>query len=377
MGQNAFLERYEKPNYRLHVVIFLLLVGGSLYLSTQVEQSREKANVPALKTPVPIESVTLNDTSRDTQITPTIQPAVTSDPRQLASTHEATNSDTTKAPEQTTDQQLAKTDTTEQTKATFAGSQVSSDEKVPEQRDSSNALDAVYDEQQDRFLQTLAKSAVNESKESIEVQKLRQAILQDKPLKPGVSAKQGKPSKPKHNTKQVAIAGNKAEHSGPVTKTPKQKLQRKQANDNVDSNVVRVAAHKRQSALNKPQSPQLTKRELDKILSRFTRSYNNGNINQLMSLFHDTAVTNDRSNKRGIAADYKELFSNTRSRNLMIKNVDWSVRQGRAEGAATFEVIVQPKNGEQPNHYRGNIKIVAERKSQGIYITRLLHDVDQ
>lgn len=374
MGQNAFLERYEKPNYRLHVVIFLLLVGGSLYLSTQVEQSRDKANVPALKNPVPIESVTLNDASRETRIKPAIQPAVTSDPRQSPFTNETANRDTAQA--QTNDQQPAKADTADQTKATFAGLQESADKKLPEKRDSSNALDAVYDEQQDRFLQTLAKSAVTESKESVEVKKLRQAILQDKPLKPNASAEQGKPSKLKHNNQQVAKAGDKDWQSGPVTKTAKHKLQRKQASSK-DNKVVRVAAHESRSTLNNPQAPQLTKRELDKILSRFTRSYNNGNINQLMSLFHDTAVTNDRSNKRGIEADYEELFNNTLSRNLMIKKIDWRVRKGKAEGAAIFEVIVQPKNGEQPSHYRGNIKIVAEKKSQGIYITRLLHDVDQ
>ncbi|MGD8567874.1 MAG: hypothetical protein PVJ39_07285 [Gammaproteobacteria bacterium] len=384
MGQNAFMERYEKPNYRLHVVIFLLLVGGSLYLSTQVEHTREKTNVPALKSPVPIDSVTLNDAPPDKTITPVVQPAVTSDPRQLASMHESApaDSESAKAQKHESDQQLAKTDTDERTTATFAGLQESSEEKPPAaKRGSSNPLDAAYDEQQDRFLQTLAKTAVDESRESVEIKRIRQAILHDKPLKPEAPTKKTQSAKQKQSSKQLANAKDKAGQSVSAAKTAKRKPARKKmspaAPANNDSNVVSVAAHKPQSTGNKPQTPQLTRHELDKILFRFTSSYNNGNINQLMSLFHDNAVTNDRSNKRGIEADYEQLFDNTLSRNLMIKNINWNVRQGRAEGAATFEVVVQPKNSAQATHYRGKIKIVAEKKSQGIYITRLLHDVKQ
>jgi hypothetical protein len=123
--------------------------------------------------------------------------------------------------------------------------------------------------------------------------------------------------------------------------------------------------------------PGPTTKELNRILSNFTNSYNKGNIGQLMALFDDNARTNDRSSKRGIQADYAELFNNTKSRKLMINDVNWRVNQGKAEGAATFEVVVRPKNSTQASRIRGSIRIVAEKNAQGVYITRLVHDIQQ
>ena len=122
--------------------------------------------------------------------------------------------------------------------------------------------------------------------------------------------------------------------------------------------------------------PVLTKSELDKILHQFTHYYNKGDINRLMALFAKNASTNDQQNKLGIKNDYDELFQNTLARNLKINNMQWHLGKGKAEGDASFVVTVQPKNSNEKAFYKGNIKIIAVKETQGVYIKRLLHEVN-
>ena len=389
MGQDAFLERYKKPNHKIHIVIFLLIIVASIFLSSRVEQSKDKSNFVALKKPVPIDSVTIGDTVSEKRINPTVQPPVTNTSIKLSSAAENKLPGTAReyAFEQQPD--LSALDSGPQTKSQVASesdnkpehagaiiasqenSTIASDNK---QAASSGSLDKVYDQQQDRFFQTLAKSAVVDTKESAEIKRIKQAILQDKPLPDNASASK------QHTAEQ---AKRDPDDSHIATKNPEIPSRKTRQQNKLIANAdkgknLRVAVSTKQSAIAKAANsplPVLTKRELDNVLSQFTRSYNKGNINKLMALFHENASTNDRSNKSDIEADYAELFNNTRERNLMIKEINWQLRQGKAEGAAMFEVTVQPKNGAQATRYRGQINITAVKKNQDVYITRLLHHV--
>ena len=59
----------------------------------------------------------------------------------------------------------------------------------------------------------------------------------------------------------------------------------------------------------------------------------------------------------------------------MIKDVKWRVGKDKAEGAANFVVSVQPKNSVESNLYQGYMKITAIKKSKGVYITSLTHEI--
>ena len=85
MGHNAFVERYDRPNYKLHVIIFMAIAGVSIVLATQVEKSRDKADIAALKAPVPIDSIAMDENSTAEQISPSIKPPVAANTTSMVS----------------------------------------------------------------------------------------------------------------------------------------------------------------------------------------------------------------------------------------------------------------------------------------------------
>ncbi|MEJ2179578.1 MAG: hypothetical protein P8Y28_03875 [Gammaproteobacteria bacterium] len=244
-----------------------------------------------------------------------------------------------------------------------------------------NKLDQVYQQQNDRFLQTLAKSAELETQEPIDIKKLKEAIRHDKPLIP---------SEEKSATTKIAkapaiVAPEKTDSDQLQVKSDKYKIVSPQQTSVPNLQTTRKPNIQKASlktntgitAKNKALISIMTKGELDNVISQFARSYNAGDINRLMALFTDNASTNDQKNKTGIKSDYATLFNNTQKRNLMIKNIKWDVSNEKAEGAAAFVVTVQPKNSVESNLYHGKIKITAVRKSDRVYISRLIHEVKQ
>jgi len=245
------------------------------------------------------------------------------------------------------------------------------------------SLDQVIQQQHDRFLQTLAKSAEVEKKESEEIKQLKEAIRSDKPLAAGKKSSVNASPQDSNNISEKSVAESNPEHST-------SKLPRSVIKSNAVQPVANVQPVGRQLTYN--DTPELatiekrltstegivmTKGELDRVVKQFTKSYNAGDINRLMALFAENASTNDQQSKLGIKADYAELFSNTKSRTLMINDINWQLGKGKAEGAAEFVVTVQPNNGLEENSFRGQIKITAIKHSRGVYITRLLHELKQ
>jgi len=425
MGRNAFVERYDRPNYKLHVIIFLAITGVSILLATQVEKNRGKADIAALKAPVPIDSIAIETKTTSEQISPSITPpvavtsvaaAVNSTPINEAKTLEialntenssqeysfddSSNLDNFDAPriamdssagnegfESETIDAVSVTDQATEAVNDVAENDAESLIKSPPNTDqvakSVVSLDQVIQQQHDRFLQTLAKSAEVEKKESEEIKQLKEAIRSDKPLAAGKKSSVNASPQDSNNISEKSVAESNPEHST-------SKLPRSVIKSNAVQPVANVQPVGRQLTYN--DTPELatiekrltstegivmTKGELDRVVKQFTKSYNAGDINRLMALFAENASTNDQQSKLGIKADYAELFSNTKSRTLMINDINWQLGKGKAEGAAEFVVTVQPNNGLEENSFRGQIKITAIKHSRGVYITRLLHELKQ
>ena len=436
MGHNAFVERYDRPNYKLHVIIFLAIAAISIFLSTQVEKTRDNTDIAALKAPVPIDSIAIDKGAVAQQIQPSIKPPIVAQNAPMNSTLKSVAIPETvqeyrfeDAPNLENINALLTTgDVAESTTVSMATSlndevsvttdepaaeesAIKSDESVMEefttqvakaektgQAEQAMSLDQVFQKQNDRFLETLAKTAQVESEESTEIKQLKEAIRSDQPL----DAK-----KPESTTVTAAVSDSDEKQSQnmltaakPAPSTSKTK-QLEITQFVVKPNVVKqttqltaltakaqpasqritsagvTSAVASQSQKNNTETIVMTRGELDNVVSQFTNSYNNGDINRLMSLFADNARTNDRQSKLGIKADYAELFNNTKFRKLMINDINWQLGKGRAEGAAEFVVTVRAKNGLEENSFQGHIKITAIKQSKGVYITHLLHELKQ
>ena len=116
------------------------------------------------------------------------------------------------------------------------------------------------------------------------------------------------------------------------------------------------------------------KEELRVLLQNFVTSYNRGDIEGLMSLFSQEARTNDRTNISEIRQDYTQLFQTTKSREIVLRDVNWQFTANRAVASGLFEAKIQPITDRQINIYRGKIRIAVTKYEGGILITQLLHN---
>ena len=434
MGHNAFVERYDRPNYKLHVIIFVAIAAISIFLSTQVEKTRDNTDIAALKSPVPIDSIAINnDEAAARQIQPSIKPPIVAQSAPMSGTPksdvipetvqeyrfedapnlENINALLTTGTGDAADSATATvaTSITEELSVTTdepvaEESAVKSDESVTEesttqvakaeettQAESAMSLDQAFQKQNDRFLETLAKTAQVEPEESTEIKQLKEAIRSDKPLdakKPESATVTAAVSDSDEKQSQKILAAAKPVPSTSATKqleitqvvmkpnVVKQTTQMTTLAAKAQPASQRItSAGVSQSQQNHTETIVMTRGELDNVVNQFTNSYNNGDINRLMALFAENARTNDRQSKVGIKADYAELFNNTKFRKLMINDINWQLGKGRAEGAAEFVVTVRAKNGLEENSFQGHIKITAIKQSKGVYITHLLHELKQ
>ena len=202
------------------------------------------------------------------------------------------------------------------------------------------SLDDVYHKQQQNFLNTLARSVEKDNTADNSVKKIRDAIKNDKPIETATDAVESR-------------------------------VKVKQKVASLDKNKLGISNSEKKNRL----LSRITRGELNNVLSQFTYYYNSGDIKRLMNLFNDQATTNGQSSKQGIKNDYADLFSTTQARRLMLKNIKWNLDSARASGAADFEVVIQSKNGEQRSSLKGVLSISAVKGADGIFITRLFHEV--
>ncbi|MCI0507847.1 MAG: hypothetical protein L0Z73_17300 [Gammaproteobacteria bacterium] len=409
MGHNAFVDRSNRPNYKLHVIIFLAITAISIFLSTLVEKSRDKADIAALKNPVPIDSIGHDENPISQDIKPAIKPPVVA--RSSISNH---SPDTITSPEGDQDYAFDSAPDADNVNAllvennsnigevsamnaTLATVEVADkpaeEQEVMVQADqnqntgqsgSALSLDQVFQQQNDRFLQTLAKTAEMKPMETAEIKRLREAMRSDRPLSvenhravanTSVAATPNAGTKKNETANELANSDQMAFRKTPNTVTQTAQVQHVSQQIAISGTTATIDFG---PLLQKAETTiVMTKGELDSVINQFAKSYNEGDINRLMALFADNAITNDQQTKPGIKADYADLFNNTKARKIMINEVKWQFGMDKAEGAAEFVVTVQPINGVMENSYHGQIKITAVKQPKGVYITRLLHELNQ
>jgi len=121
-------------------------------------------------------------------------------------------------------------------------------------------------------------------------------------------------------------------------------------------------------------SPNVSKAELNKFIKRFSFVYEAGDYEQFMNLFARDARTNDRTSRKGIGKDYKELFQTTDLRQMKIGEVSWDLEGKEARGWGNFEVGIQKTGEDKVENYSGSLTFhVRKSKAGKIRIKRLYH----
>ncbi|NOZ52226.1 MAG: hypothetical protein GXP08_03630 [Gammaproteobacteria bacterium] len=353
MIHDAYMERYQKPTYKFPIIIFIAIVAVSVFLSMQIKKTKDNTNIAAFNYPVPLDSIAVNVSSP-------LQSNDIAHRRELLRQEQAgITPNSIKTEPDGFDQEALHASNDSDIPVSISRGYVAS------------TLDEVYNKQQDKFLQTLAKRA--------DVEQQAAMANNEKKKKSPVKTNQhdGEKTVPKptlvRETPRVAKPPEVLRVS--LNQTVQAKPQTVALNAPV-TNPEQVVALRPEKTVSDTASSVSTELELERFLSRFTYFYNSGDINRLMALFADNASTNDSRGKRNIKADYIDLFNNTHARRLMINQVKWQVNNNNATGAGDFIVTVLNKNNRERHSIKGKLTITAIKQSQGYYISTLLHDLN-
>ena len=113
---------------------------------------------------------------------------------------------------------------------------------------------------------------------------------------------------------------------------------------------------------------------LDSLMRTFVRSYEEGDLRRLLSVFAQDAHTNDRNDRQGIAEDYRELFGMTEKRQFIVDDLAWTqIDDDHAKGEGEFEVKVLLKGETSITTVRGQVEIDVEKRGRDLLITRFFH----
>jgi DNA-binding response OmpR family regulator len=117
----------------------------------------------------------------------------------------------------------------------------------------------------------------------------------------------------------------------------------------------------------------ISQAELVSLLKKFVFVYEAGDINQFLSLFDQNVRTNDRSTKEGLREDYEGLFNTTELRQMILGNVNWELRENKADGWGNFEVKVRKKGEQTIKAFNGSLTFHVVKNDGRLLIRHLYH----
>lgn len=118
---------------------------------------------------------------------------------------------------------------------------------------------------------------------------------------------------------------------------------------------------------------QISQAELVTLLKKFVFVYEAGDINQFLNLFDQNVRTNDRSTKEGLREDYESLFKTTDLRQMVLGNVNWELRDNKADGWGNFEVKVRNKGEQTIKAFNGSLTFHVVKVDGRLLIKHLYH----
>lgn len=146
-------------------------------------------------------------------------------------------------------------------------------------------------------------------------------------------------------------------------------------NISAENNLSESTAAITNTPIPRTQVTGISKRELSLFIFKFIRSYESGNLFQFMGLFDEFAVTEDRTDRNGIAEDYKDLFEKSAARRFVIGDLDWKIEGAKAMGNGFFEVQIWPQGSDGYKTFTGELSIsVYKKPNAGLLISELFHN---
>lgn len=127
-------------------------------------------------------------------------------------------------------------------------------------------------------------------------------------------------------------------------------------------------------AVSRPAFPDL---ELERLIGRFIGSYELGDIDRFMVLFHEDAKAGEKKdNKTTTRKEYADLFTSTQLRQMMLQGLRWEKGEELARGQGRFLARVAGRGDPHIREYAGSIRVEVENVGGDLLIKGLFHSVE-
>lgn len=116
-----------------------------------------------------------------------------------------------------------------------------------------------------------------------------------------------------------------------------------------------------------------TELELHHVIAQFIGSYVRGDLEGFMGSFGDQVRTDEPGGKTGLRETYARFFSNTLSRDMVLKNLQWQRSGELMVGLADYRVntLRAAEQGQQPSS--GTLRIEVAKTDSGARIVGFFH----
>ncbi|TVR61247.1 MAG: hypothetical protein EA420_12440, partial [Candidatus Competibacteraceae bacterium] len=118
----------------------------------------------------------------------------------------------------------------------------------------------------------------------------------------------------------------------------------------------------------------LTARELDHLIGRYTSAYQSGDLDRLMALFDARARGGGGQDRDRLRRDYAKFFDATQSRRLRLTPVRWSPRGTTATGVTHYRLRAVQSDGSTRD-YEGGIRFEVSRQDARVVIQSIDFDI--
>lgn len=120
----------------------------------------------------------------------------------------------------------------------------------------------------------------------------------------------------------------------------------------------------------------MTQRDANRLMEEFSQAYSDGNLRSLRGMLAED-VRGPRGGIDAILADYKKVFSSSKTRNLSVQNISWFDSGGGFTIVASFETRIVDGQSRKIRRSHGDIRMDLRLEANKWRIYRLLHDERQ
>lgn len=122
------------------------------------------------------------------------------------------------------------------------------------------------------------------------------------------------------------------------------------------------------------QKHRISRREIKDVINRFTVAFEAGHARELTDLFADEEFSSSFARLKGVKSEFRELFRNTRDRQLNLDSFFWEHDFDEARGTAKYNASVRMIDANVNKKITANVDITLRRLMGKVYITNFTLD---